>query len=52
MTTLYWDFLQKHEEKLKPNNRMGMQLKNLSRKSDEERQAIATQANDWRATGC
>ena len=52
MTTLYWDFLQKHEERLKPNNRMGMQLKNLSRKSDEERQEITRQANDWRTTGC
>ena len=49
MTTLYWDFLLKHEARLKPNNRMGMQLKNLARKSDDDRAIIAKQADDWRA---
>ena len=30
-TTLYWDFLMRHEDLLKKNPRMAMQLKNLAR---------------------
>ncbi len=43
-TTLYWDFLMRHEERLKKNPRMAMQLKNLGRLEVPARDAIATQA--------
>ena len=43
-TTLYWDFLSRHEARLRKNPRLAMPLKNLSRISDEERQAITAQA--------
>lgn len=32
VTTLYWDFLDRHRTRLKKNHRMSMQLKNLERK--------------------
>ena len=47
-TTLYWDFLQRHEELLKKNPRMAMQLKNLARLDGPARQAIAQQASAHR----
>jgi deoxyribodipyrimidine photolyase-related protein len=43
-TTLYWDFLWRHEAKLSRNQRMTMQLKNLARWSLEERKAIQKHA--------
>ncbi len=43
-TTLYWDFLMRHEGKLKENRRMAFQLRNLSRKSSDERNEIAKTA--------
>lgn len=48
-TTLYWDFLQRHETSLTKNPRMGMQLKNLARLDTASRQAIADQAQAHRA---
>jgi deoxyribodipyrimidine photolyase-related protein len=45
-TTLYWDFLDRHEERLRGNRRMGFQIRNLSRKDDAERQAIRERAAD------
>jgi len=39
-TTLYWDFLIRHQGLLKSNQRMSMQLRNLSRLSKAERTAI------------
>jgi deoxyribodipyrimidine photolyase-related protein len=48
-TTLYWDYLIRHEALLATNPRMVMQLKNLQRLSPEERQAIASQASQHRA---
>jgi deoxyribodipyrimidine photolyase-related protein len=39
-TTLYWDFLMRHETLLRQNPRMAMQLKNLARLTPEQRQAI------------
>jgi deoxyribodipyrimidine photolyase-related protein len=43
-TTLYWDFLHRHEADLAKNPRMGLQVKNMQRLAPEARQAIATQA--------
>ncbi len=39
-TTMYWDFLQRHETLLKANPRMAMQLKNLNRLSDDQKSQI------------
>ena len=43
-TTLYWDFLNRHEVMLKKNPRMAMQLKNLARLDAPAREAISAQA--------
>ena len=43
-TTLYWDFLMRHEAMLAGNQRMVMQLKNLSRLTEAERAAVAGRA--------
>ncbi len=43
-TTLYWDFLARHEPMLKKNPRMAMQLKNLTRLDPSARDAISQQA--------
>lgn len=50
-TTLYWDFLQRHEARLAGNQRMALQVKNLARLAPEVRRAIAAQADAIRATG-
>jgi deoxyribodipyrimidine photolyase-related protein len=47
-TTLYWDFLARHEALLARNPRMVMQVRNLKRLSAAERAAIARQAEDVR----
>ena len=39
-TTLYWDFLDRHRRLLERNPRMTMQLRNLDRKSADQRRAI------------
>ncbi len=44
-TTLYWDYLMRHETDLKGNQRMQLQLRNLNNLSDEERRAILETAN-------
>jgi deoxyribodipyrimidine photolyase-related protein len=44
-TTLYWDFLIRHQESLSKNSRMGMQLRNLSRLGLIELERIKTQAH-------
>jgi deoxyribodipyrimidine photolyase-related protein len=49
-TTLYWDFLLRHEATLSNNPRMAMQLKNIVRLSPEQRSAIAQQAAMHRAS--
>jgi deoxyribodipyrimidine photolyase-related protein len=52
-TTLYWDFLARHELKLKGNRRMDMQLKNLAAIGAAERQEIRAHAAALRARlGC
>lgn len=47
-TTLYWDFLIRHEQRLRGNNRMAMQVKNLDRLTEEQRHTIAAQAQALR----
>jgi len=48
-TTLYWDFLMRHETMLAGNPRMGMQVRNLTRLTPDTREAIARQAQTLRA---
>ncbi len=48
-TTLYWDFLLRHESSLKRNQRMVMQLRNLQRLDDDRRTAIRAKAAALRA---
>jgi deoxyribodipyrimidine photolyase-related protein len=43
-TTLYWDFLLRHEDLLAANPRLGVQVRNLARLDEAERQAIRGQA--------
>ncbi|MDH5338528.1 MAG: cryptochrome/photolyase family protein [Rubrivivax sp.] len=43
-TTLYWDFLMRHAEALAGNPRMALQVKNLARLSDAQKQAVTTRA--------
>jgi deoxyribodipyrimidine photolyase-related protein len=47
-TTLYWDFLARHEKLLARNQRMTMQLKNLGRKEKDELRSIRRQADALR----
>lgn len=49
MTTLYWDFLLRHETLLARNPRMVMQVRNLQRIGDEEKDAIRAQVAAHRA---
>ena len=44
-TTLYWDFLMRHEALLKKNPRMAMQVKNVARLSDVQRHAVVQRAD-------
>jgi len=44
-TTLYWDFLMRHEELLARNARMALQVKNVARLSQAEREAVAQRAD-------
>jgi deoxyribodipyrimidine photolyase-related protein len=45
-TTLYWDFLSRNRSRLRDNRRMGLQLKNLDRKSASEQREIREQADE------
>jgi deoxyribodipyrimidine photolyase-related protein len=47
-TTLYWDYLIRHETKLKKNHRMGLQVRNLQRLRPDMRDAIQEAARDIR----
>lgn len=51
-TTLYWDFLQRHRERLSANPRMSLQVKNVDRLSAAERRDIGKQATQVRAACC
>ncbi|WP_235823313.1 cryptochrome/photolyase family protein [Azohydromonas sediminis] len=48
-TTLYWDFLARHEHRFAQHPRMALQVKNLARPSATERAAIAARADHLRA---
>ncbi|MDX1739955.1 MAG: cryptochrome/photolyase family protein, partial [Rhodothermales bacterium] len=53
-TTLYWDFIRRHEAKLESNGRTVLQVRNYQRKSPQEKGAItrrATLVNDMIADG-
>ncbi len=43
-TTLYWDFLMRHETLLAKNARMALQVKNVARLSDAQRQVVQQRA--------
>lgn len=47
-TTLYWDYLLRHQDALCSNQRMRMQLKNLDRLSSDETDSIRLQADQLR----
>ncbi|MGA0038622.1 MAG: cryptochrome/photolyase family protein [Pirellulales bacterium] len=49
-TTLYWDFLARHQKLLNGNPRMTMQLKNVDRKAPSELREIRRQADDLRGS--
>lgn len=51
-TTLYWDFLLRHEARFAAHPRMALQVKNLARVGPAERQAIAERAAVLKAGGC
>ena len=48
-TTLYWDYLMRHEGKLSKNQRMSLQVRNLKRLSEERKVAIREQAERIKA---
>jgi len=48
-TTLYWDFLRRHERRLRANPRMSLQVRNLAHLSPADRRAIEQQADELRA---
>ena len=50
-TTLYWDFLLRHEPMLAKNQRMALQVKNLARLTGPARAAIRERAAEIRAQG-
>ena len=43
-TTLYWTFVERHQDLLSRNPRLGMQVKNWQRKPEDEQQAILKHA--------
>jgi len=50
-TTLYWDYLLRHEPQLRGNQRMTMQLKNLSRLDAARRAEIRARASEIKLNG-
>jgi deoxyribodipyrimidine photolyase-related protein len=50
-TTLYWDFLLRHEKLLAANQRMALQVKNLVRLKPAERAVIQSRAESIRKNG-
>jgi deoxyribodipyrimidine photolyase-related protein len=50
-TTLYWDFLLRHERALAANQRMSLQVKNLARIDVKQRKEIRARAQSIRENG-
>ena len=50
-TTLYWDFLLRHEARFAKHPRLALQVKNLVRVDEAERKVIRLQAETWKAGG-
>jgi deoxyribodipyrimidine photolyase-related protein len=50
-TTLYWDYLQRHEEPMRLNQRMSLQVRNLERLDADTRAAISARASAIRSNG-
>lgn len=50
-TTLYWDFLMRHEQRFARHPRTALQWKNLARLDDSQRQAIRERAAQIRTNG-
>jgi deoxyribodipyrimidine photolyase-related protein len=50
-TTLYWDFLIRHQDRFARHPRMALQVKNLARLAPAERAAIAARAGTIRDSG-
>jgi deoxyribodipyrimidine photolyase-related protein len=50
-TTLYWDFLLRHEALLAKNQRMALQVKNLARIKPAARTAIQARAQEIKDHG-
>lgn len=50
-TTLYWDFLIRHKDRLAQNRRMQFQIKNVDRKKPAEKKEIQKQAKQIRRNG-
>ena len=48
-TTLYWDFLMRHETRMAANPRMALQVKNVARLGDAEKQSIRERATAIRS---
>ena len=48
-TTLYWDFLMRHETLLQKNPRMALQVKNLARLTDAQKLAVTQRAQAIRS---
>ena len=48
-TTLYWDFLSRHEDRFAKHPRMALQVRNLARITDDERAEIAQRAASIRS---
>lgn len=47
-TTLYWDFLIRHRDRLQGNPRMSLQVRNLDRLTGEKQQELRVQATRYR----
>lgn len=47
-TTLYWDFLIRHDDRFRKNRRMAIALRNVDRMDDDERDAIRARARSLR----
>jgi len=47
-TTLYWDFLMRHEATLTKNPRMALQVKNVARLTDAQKQGVVERAAEIR----